>query len=70
MIGHIAFLFLHIFMMANFGTAVLLSIVLHLFYFVIHQIYNPIGYKKCNFCKEDIKKTATVCPKCTREQTT
>ena len=57
-------------MMANFGTAVLLSIVLHLFYFVINQIYNPIGYKKCNFCKEDIKKTATVCPRCTREQTT
>ena len=69
MIGHIIFIGIHILMMINYGTAVLLTIPLHLFYFAITQIYNPIGYKKCNFCKEDILKTATVCPKCTRDQT-
>jgi len=54
-------------MISVWGSAVLLSIMLHLVVVFFQQLASPSGYKVCQFCKEHIKKDATVCRFCSRD---
>jgi len=47
-IGHILFVFLHIYMLSVWGSAVLISITGHFAYATIVAIFG--GMKKCEFC--------------------
>ena len=67
MVIHGTFLVLHLYMISVWGSAVLLSIMLHLVVVFFQQLASPSGYKVCQFCKEHIKKDATVCRFCSRD---